>query len=137
MEQIEILDGCFTQPFRCVISGSSGVGKSKLVEKILINKNGLYRNNFDSIIYCYGVETKSMNILKEYFKEKIQFFSGIPDKLIEICSNGEHKVLVLEDLDETSFESPLIAAIFKKFSHHFNLNVKITAQILILNLYSV
>lgn len=129
MEHREIIDGCLTEPFRCVLSGSSGVGKSSLLEKILLNKNGLYPRQFQKIIYCYGVETASQNLLKEHFKDRIQFYSGIPDGLLELCSEGDRdKVIVFEDLDEVVFESKLIAGIFKKFSHHLNLSVLTTTQ---------
>ena len=103
MEEPEILNGCLTEPFRCVISGSSGVGKGKLVEQLLINKNGLYPREFEKIIYCYGVKTTSLDILKDYFQDKIQFYCEIPDQMIELCSKRKRdKICVLEDLMKLS-----------------------------------
>lgn len=132
MNTEEIYDGCLSENFRCIISGSSGCGKSSLIQKIMINANGLYPHKFENIVYCYGVQTNELEQLKKYFKENIEFKDHIPQNLLELCTRKTHNLLVLDDLDDESFSSPLIAAAFTKWSHHGNFSLILSTQ----NIYS-
>ena len=131
---MEIYDGTLSDVFRMIISGSSGTGKSALINKILINENGLCETNFDNIVYLQGVETDSTLILKKKFKNKITILSSIPGEkeLIKKCSQGKKNILIIEDLDIESFNSKLISSCFSKFSHHKKFSIIISTQ----NLFS-
>lgn len=124
----KIYDGTLSIPFRMVLSGSSGCGKSFLIHKLMINDNGLYPHQFDNIVYCYGVKTEAMKSLEKHFKEILNFHEGIPGDLIGICSKGEHNLCVLDDLDEESFSSKDIAMAFTRWSHHHNFSIILSTQ---------
>lgn len=124
----EVYNGCLSDQFRIIISGSSCTGKSSLIHKLMVNENKLYPHHFDNIVYCHGVETKALSDLKIYFGDKIQFWDHIPENLLELCSRRSHNLLILDDLDEESFSNSLIGASFTRWSHHHNFSIIISTQ---------
>lgn len=125
---MDTMDGSLSDHFRMIVSGSSDVGKTTFIEKLLVNSNRLYPNDFDNIVYCYSVDTKNKTHLKDYFKDKIHFYNHIPDNVVELCSSKNHNILVLDDLDEEAFSSPIISQCFRIYAHHKNFCVILVTQ---------
>lgn len=124
----EIFDGCFSENYKCLLSGSSCTGKSTLIFKLMINKNRIYPHHYENIVYCHGVKTAALQNLKDYFGDKIEFYDHIPENLPQLCSRRKQNLLVLDDLDIEAFSNPMVASCFTKYSHHLGFNVLLSTQ---------
>lgn len=128
----KIYDGTLPNDARILISGSSGCGKTTLLHKLLGNQNGLFTHPFDNIVYCYGVKTKPIEQLKDYFKDRLTLCEGVPENLLELCTKGRHSICVLDDLDSESFASEQVAFAYTRWSHNYGFAIACSTQ----NLFS-
>ena len=124
----KIYDGTLSNDARILVSGSSGCGKTSLLHKLLGNQNGLFTHNFDNIVYCYGVKTKAIEQLEQYFKDKINLCEGVPENLLELCTKGKHSICILDDLDEESFTSQQVAFAYTRWSHNYGFAIACSTQ---------
>jgi len=126
-----LYNGQFPELFRLLICGSSGKGKSSLIQQIMLNKHGILNKNFERLIYLRGVETNQEGFFRSLFRNNMITFDDIPeeDELLPLLRNNDKTtLLLLEDLDVKAFNSPLISRIYKMLSHHWNFSVIVTTQ---------
>lgn len=97
-------------PFRMILAGSSGSGKSCLLADIIINRHVLIDKKIDRIIYCAKYATSMPKVLRN--NNLIQFHEGLPDE--EMVKNEDKKnvLICLDDLLETAFSSDLVSNLF-------------------------
>ena len=127
----EIYNGQFPPIFRMIVCGSSNVGKSSLVCKIIENRYGVLQKNFERLIYFRSIPTQQEKFLRQYFGGNMIIYDGIPDQqeLLPILQdNKKNTLLLIEDLDVDAFNSPFISRIYKVLSHHLKFSVIITTQ---------
>lgn len=103
-------------PFRMIIAGSSGSGKSSLVSTIVEDQNRIMTTPLDAIVYCAKYETSIPMAIREH--KLLTFHQGVPTE--EMTRNDENKNLlfILDDLLETAFSSEVF---IKKFINYLNL----------------
>ena len=95
---------------RFVISGPSGVGKTKWILRLVDNIDKICPE-INQIFYCYEVW---QNIFNEY-SEKITFRQGPP--VLDDFKNFENCLLILDDMMFT--ENSLLSKIFTIYSRHY------------------
>ena len=116
----------FITPFRIILSGSSGAGKTYFAEKLL--ESNLFNSNFEYIYYfhpCYLEEApvnwhKTMSI-------PVSYQTGLPS-LEQLMSMPPNSVIVLDDLMDKCNESEVIDQLFRVVSGKKRLSVMIMTQ---------
>jgi hypothetical protein len=103
-------------PFRAVVSGASGTGKTGWLIKQLIRKD----SPFDRVIWCapdYSLNQPKLKKLKEILKSKLIFIDGLDEERInELVNEGDKKGLqqavILDDLmyEENDFTDDLFTS---------------------------
>ena len=123
----------FISPFSCIVAGSTSSGKSSLVFEILKHSDVMSTEPPVKIIYAYGAwQNKFLEVQKSI--SNIEFFEGLPTKqdLDTRAVNGQHRVLVLDDLMSVAEHDKSTLDLFTKHSHHMNISVFFIVQ----NLFS-
>ncbi len=116
----------------CVV-GPTGVGKTRWVVRLLKSLDGMYaRDPPKKILYCYG----SFQPLFDDLERDIPRFTlhqGLPNGAeIDEFADGEHGLVVLDDLMQQVVENPDVELLFTRGCHHRNISVIFVSQ----NLYS-
>ena len=143
MQKNEIYDVTFKCPFNCIMSGSSGSGKTTRLMEFLRLKDVLCNAKFYKIYYFYSTwqkmyeEMKTQNLVDN-------FIEGIPDEetlMMMIDSNShlsgslsfpDHQLLIFDDLlcDIVSRKDNLMQKLFTVYSNHKKLSVIMLSQML-------
>ena len=109
----------FENPASFIISGWSGVGKTKWIQRLVDNIDKIC-SGIDHIFYCCEVW---QSIFNEY-SEKIIFRQG--PSVLDDFKKFENCLLILDDMMFT--ENSLLSKIFTIYSHHYRFSVLFTTQ---------
>ena len=112
------MDARLKHPFTCVVSGSTGCGKTEFVFRLLDNLKDMIVPNPKKVLYCYGEYQKRFD---DY--PWIEFHEGIPNPEM---FDGTPTLAVLDDLmSETNDD---VTKLFTKVSHHRSVSVLYLTQ---------
>ena len=113
-------DVCVHHPFRMIVSGASGVGKTMFVKKFLENLENISQK-FDKIIFSYSVDQSIYEDLKKSIPN-IMWIKGLSTTELEeyLLTEEGDKLLVIDDQMVESTSSAFLASLFTKLSHHTN-----------------
>jgi hypothetical protein len=117
-----------TPALHCVI-GSTMVGKTFYVKKIILNSGHLFKQRPLKVIYAYEV---FQDIFHDLVDWGVSFFQGCPSKEeIESWAKEEpgHKLLILDDQMVSIINSEAIAKLFLIYAHHMNFSVIFIKQV--------
>ena len=92
IEALDIGQNVLETPFRIIVSGSSGVGKTELVKEI-VNKE-FYKESMENVIYCYP---DYLSEIPTEFDIPVQYHQGIPDVAF-MSSLAKKSLLILDDM---------------------------------------
>ena len=127
--------GQIKTPCRLAISGPSESGKSRFLSKLLQNREHVFTESFDRIIYSYPKTDKS-NSTREFIEKlqdistMIEIFQGIPD--IKSMLGDEKVLVIIDDQSELVMNDSDILSVCFVHSHHANLSLVFTVQNLFL-----
>lgn len=108
-------------PFRMLVSGSSGTGKTTFVEK-LISSNRIDRP-FTTIYYCYPFELGDPPVSwHNKTDSNVEYISDLPDAKF-FDEADENSLLVLDDLWSETCKSPDLVKAFKVFSRKKKISI--------------
>ena len=116
IENYEFSDFTLKHPFRLIISGASGTGKSTFCFSIIKNIEKVISPNIKKVIYLYG---EYQNIFKE-FKDKVTFTDDI--KFLDIHPS-KNVLLIVDDLGVELKGNEDLVKLFEKWSHHRGISV--------------
>jgi hypothetical protein len=114
----------YKTPSTICVSGCSGSGKTKFIYELLRNRNEMFDNPIDNVVYCY-------NVWQDLFDEML---SKIPmnfhQNLIkpEELKHTKNTLVVLDDLQQEICKDKNCEKIFTQFSHHNNITVLYVVQ---------
>ena len=92
IKALDIGSNLLETPFRIIVSGGSGVGKTEFVKKV-VNKE-FYREQIDEIVYCYP---DYLDEIPTEFDFPVNYFHGMPDlKYLSSLKSGS--LLILDDM---------------------------------------
>lgn len=90
----------FESPCTITLISASNGGKTTFVQRLLRNSEGMFKEKFSKIIYCYGSTWQP--IFDEMMNDipTITFKEGLPTKedLVSYTTDQKHTCLVLDDL---------------------------------------
>ena len=143
MSKNEIYDVTFKCPFNCIMSGSSGSGKTTRLLEFLKLKDVLCNAKFYKTYYFYSTWQSLYDEMKNQ-KLVDHFIEGIPDQeslmsMIDSSSNTSgslsypaHQLLIFDDLlcDIISRKDDLMQKLFTVYSNHKKLSVIMLSQML-------
>lgn len=91
-------------PFRIIISGNSGSGKSSLIKDIVLNMDRLSNASFQKIFYC----CKYISSIPKDLLEKVIFVDGLPTA--EMVRNDENIeiLFIIDDMMNDVFKSDIV-----------------------------
>lgn len=113
-------------PFRMLISGSSGTGKTTFIENLL--QSNRIDKDFSTVYYCYPYNLGDPPVeWHETLKCNVQYLTHLPD-LRFFDSIEPDSLLILDDLwTETCKSSDLVAA-FKVYSRKKKVSMIVVTQ---------
>ena len=117
----------FHHPFRMIISGSSGTGKTTFCEKMI--ESDIIDYDFTNIFYIYPEELDSPPVdWDERFPEKnIEYMNAIPD-LMFFNSVPRNSLIIVDDLWTEACNSPEMIKAYKVFSRKMQLSLVLVSQ---------
>ena len=114
----------FTAPAKITISGTTGSGKTTWLLKLLQNQGVMFDIAPIKILYCYGVWQP---LFEEMQREiiNISFQEGLPtEELMETFNpNGEHCLVILDDLAHLVMKSNEMETFYTRLSHHKQISI--------------
>lgn len=133
VQQIDITDNDmkFETPCAICITGPSQCGKSTFIVKLIKNRNQMFNQSFQRIIYCQPANLCVRNnpIFEEILKEfpTAELVSGLPDiSKLFLDMDSSPKCVIIEDLMAELLNSPEMVHLFTVQIHHNNLTVLCT-----------
>ena len=96
-------------------------GKSTLTRKILEHVNELFTTRPEFIVYCYNDVLPELDKMKETVPVELIKHKGVPSpEDMEEWAQGQHFILVLDDLQEQVHHDKKAVEMFTVGSHHKN-----------------
>ncbi len=140
MGENKTYDVTFKCPFNCIISGSSGSGKTNKILEFLQIKDVICNEIFYKVYYFYSMWQPSYDEMKSR-KLVDNFVEGIPDmdtlmSMVDYNSSSsltsKHQLLIFDDLlsEIVSRKDNLMSKLMTVFGHHKNLSVILVSQML-------
>ncbi len=116
----------FTSPFRMILSGSSGVGKTHFAGELL--QNNIFDSDFEYVYYfhpCY-LEEAPVN-WHDTMMTPVSYQTGLPS-LEQLMSMPPNSVIVLDDLMDKCIINEDIDQLFRVISGKRKISVMIMTQ---------
>lgn len=117
------VDDFIARPFRIIVAGASGAGKTEIVKKMVKE----IRNDFESIHYCYP---DYLTDIPTEFDADVHYHPGIFTTR-ELSSVKDHSLLIIDDLMVEASSSSDINKLFTVIGRKRNISVILLVQ----NLY--
>lgn len=116
-------------PATIIVSGVTGSGKTTLVYKLMKERETLFENPVKKILYCYYVDQPLFHEMGENL-DSIEFLNQLPDesRIMEFTKDGEHNLIILDDMIGQVVKSSKTEDLITKLSHHRNCSVLLVSQ---------
>jgi len=129
---IKSTDLYINTPFRMTVSGGSGSGKTRWIQRFLNNHEQIVGKKFDLIMFAYGENQKLFKEIKEENPDIIWCEGFCHETILDkIKPDDSNKLLILDDLLIELVKDKLFESFFIRKSHHWNVSIIFTTQ----NLY--
>ena len=109
----------FDSPCSVIVSGPSGSGKSNFVFNLLENPDQMFTRKLNKIYYFYSVWQELFDICK---LENLNFIKKFLLRVLEDITDGNHHLLIIDNLQISALNNGFIANLFTRESHHRNLS---------------
>lgn len=96
-------------PFRMIIAGSSGSGKSYFTSQLILNRERLFKTHIDGVIYCSKFKTSIPEPLRQLEGSFLTFHAGCPTEEQLENVEGDNKIIVIDDLLEQAMRSEIVS----------------------------
>ena len=122
-----VSDTKFTFPFRMILSGSSGSGKTFFAGQLL-RRNDLFKEQVSNVVYYYPGYLSCVPVNWEHeFDIPVSYREGLPTKE-ELVQLPSHTCVVIDDLYDQAVQSSGIDHLFRVISGKQRLCVMIMTQ---------
>ena len=121
----------FRHPGTYLIAGSSGSGKTSIVQRLIEHRDKMILPNIQKIIWFYGQHQPLHAQLKEEYGDLIEFRHRFPTEMDLMFDVTVPKLVVLDDLiNDLKENKGKISRLFTQISHHTNTSVIMISQTL-------
>ena len=122
IEGIDVGNNVLTTPFRLIVAGGSGSGKTEFVKQ-LVNER-FYSEPIENIIYCYP---DYLTEVPTEFDVQVQYYVGLPDtSYLAGIPNGS--LLILDDMMIECSKCEDIVKLFSVVARKRRINVILITQ---------
>ena len=112
MSHNQIYDARFKLPSSFFVAGSSGSGKSHLIKKLIENKELLFSEPIDKIIWCYGVY---QDFFRDPVLKDVDFVQGFNPN--DYTTDEGQRIVIIDDLMNELAECKEFINIWVKSRH--------------------
>lgn len=114
-------------PSTFLLAGPTQTGKSCFVKKLIENKDEMFKVPPVAVKYAYGAWQPMFEDLQE---SGVDFHRGVPsgDELKQWSRDGQHVLVVLDDVMQEACSSPEIMSLFTVQCHHNDMSVVFLTQ---------
>jgi len=118
-------------PFRLTVSGSSGTGKTRWIQRFIKHHEHIVGFKFDKILFMYGEYQKLFDEIKQD-NAGILWCEGFCHETLldKLESDNTSKLLILDDLLDEISKDKLLHSFYIRKSHHWNVSILLTTQYL-------
>jgi len=109
-------------PFRLIVAGPSGAGKTELVKQIVDNE--LYTSKLDNIVYCYP---GYLDEVPAEFEKTVNYHAGLPNKN-DLSSLPKGTLLIFDDMMIECCDNEDIGILFTVIARKKNISVILMTQ---------
>lgn len=109
------------------VAGPSRSGKSYLLSKILHNRQDMFSEKVDRVLYCYGVWGEYLQHIE---KNGVNLNHGLPseEEIADFADSSSHTLLILDDLISEIARNAWVQDLFTRLSHHKNMSIMWVSQ---------
>ena len=118
----EVVDSKLEKPFRLIIGGASGCGKTTLLKEIVEKSH--YSSPFDKIVYCYPDYLEEIPV---EFDQIIEYHAGICDAKY-FSSLPKNTLLLFDDMMTECGKSDEIMKLFSVIARKKNISIIFLVQ---------
>ena len=114
-------------PVACILSGSSGIGKTSFTLKLIMNQH--FTKKIEHVFY-FGAGQEQAKRLKWHKKLEdvaVQYYEGLPSSNF-FSTIPKHSIVVIDDQFEESINSPQIAKAFRMDRRHKEFSIILITQ---------
>ena len=122
IEALDIGHNVFSTPFRLIVAGGSGSGKTELVKKIVNER--YYSEPINNVIYCYP---EYLSDMPTEFQVPVQYHAGLPDTSY-LSTIPDGSLLILDDMMIECSKCEDIAKLFSVVARKRRINVILIVQ---------
>ena len=105
-----------------IVSGCTCSGKTTFVKNVLKNSD-LFELAPKKVYYCYGVYSPAFETMNN-----VELIQGLPDDFSKLAEPNEHRLVILDDLQQEAASSKAVETLFTRDAHHKNLSVCLLNQ---------
>jgi adenylate kinase family enzyme len=110
----------FRAPFRLIVAGPSGAGKTEFVKQLIDHAPLMIKPSPPKIVWYYAVAQPWF----PSYSERIEFIEGLPDK--QEISSRQNQLMILDDM--STYANKNTSQLFACDSHHRNISVVYITQ---------
>lgn len=113
------------------VCGPSKSGKTYFVSNFIKHAADMFKdgNSPKKILFCYSIHQPMYNEIQEMCGNRIEFVEGIPEmSKIQEFADGEHNLVVLDDMMHQVVKAGNMEKLFTLGSHHLHLSVIFISQ---------
>lgn len=117
----------WSHPVACILSGSSGIGKTSFALKLI--KNQHFSKTIKHVFYFGGGQKQAdrLNWHNEMEDVEVQYYEGLPSSAF-FSTIPKRSVVVIDDQYEESINAPQIAKAFKMDRRHNEFSIILITQ---------
>ena len=125
IDALEVGHTTLKKPFRLIVAGSSGSGKTEFVKKLILKSH--FESNFTNILYCYPDYLDEPPI---EINQELECFPGIPS-LEYLGTLPKNTLIILDDMMMECSSNVIITKLFTVIARKRNISLILIVQ----NLY--
>ena len=122
IESLDLGHNVLSTPFRLIVAGGSGSGKTEFVKK-LVNRN-FFADNMTKIVYCYP---EYLTEIPTEFNVAVHYYAGMPDTSY-MASIPDGSLLILDDMMIECSKCEDIAKLFSVVARKRRISVILITQ---------
>ena len=128
-EEDNIFDARIQFPASIIVHGPSQSGKTEWVMNLLLNMKKMVNPVPETIVFFYGTNTKTIEMLKKNRSIDIQFSQGLPEEGFDSFYHHEkHTLIIIDDLLQELCNDRNLTNLFCREGHHNNVSVILIMQ---------